>query len=162
MATIFVILALIQTNLATIFYIQQTLFVALSAFFQLIKMPKTSKFFGTWAAFDAGRAIRWIGPILQRVIDMRKVASGGIVALALLSLNGCALLKTADFWDTAKEVCIVALTARDDVKTEAKARNLTVLCNLSDVIEQFVIDDSDPKASGERAMSAAKARGLQR
>lgn len=168
MATLFVILSLIQANLGSIIFIQQSLFSALSAFFQLIKMPKTSKFFGTFSAFDAGRAVRWLGPILQKIIDMRKVANVGIVALAVVMFSGCGLLKDPSFWDTAKEVCVAALTVRDDVKAGAVARGITgqeyasVLCNLSDVIEQFVVDDRDPKASGDRAMLHARAMGLVR
>lgn len=60
MAIIFAIVVFIQQNLSAILQIQQATFFALSALFQLLKMPRTSKFFGTFGV-DGGRLLRWIG-----------------------------------------------------------------------------------------------------
>lgn len=60
MSTFFAILIFIQNNAAILLQLQQGLCFALSSLFQLLKMPRTSKFFGTFGV-DGGRLIRWAG-----------------------------------------------------------------------------------------------------
>lgn len=89
------------------------------------------------------------------------------VLFSVLLVSGCSTIKSPTFWDATKEVCKVALAASPEVQEEAKTRKLTgnewagFLCNLSDVIEQFAVDD-DPKKATERALFFTRARGLTR
>ena len=165
MATLFVILSLIQANLGTIIFIQQSLFSALSAFFQMIKMPKTSKFFGTFSAFDAGRAVRWLGPILQRIIDMRKVANVGIVALVMLSVSGCAWFKGAV--TAGQAACQTELANVPEVIAEAKVRGISVdqlvdaFCGMVDVASIFT-SEAKPGTARKAALPRNQAVTLLR
>jgi len=117
----------------------------------LAKLPPTS-----WQR----RAIRALHGFLNRVDPMVLV-----VALAIPLLSGCSILRSPTFWDGAKEACQIALTARPEVQSEAKRRNLTgnewasVLCNLSDVIEQYVVEPDVHKAT-DRALFFLRPKGL--
>lgn len=94
MATIFAILLFVQTNLGVIIQLQQGLFFALSTLFQLIKMPRTSKFFGTWAV-DGGRLIRWVTnpnrvAALKSIVALLPKAKANLALLVImLGISGC-------------------------------------------------------------------------
>lgn len=94
MATIFAILMFLQTNGATIIQVQQSVFFALSSLFQLMKMPKTSKFFGTWAV-DGGRLIRWLTnprrvAAFKSIVTLLPKAKANLTLLVImLGISGC-------------------------------------------------------------------------
>lgn len=98
-----------------------------------------------------------------------------IVAIALLVLPGCSFLRSPTFWDGVERACEVALAARPEVKAEAERRKLVLgefvgaLCQISDIIEPFVVDTntgakklSPNQSPADAAVEAAKAKGLVR
>jgi len=117
MATIFTILLFAQTNSAIIVQLQQGLFFALSALFQILKMPKTSKFFGTWAV-DGGRLIRWVtNP--KRVTELKSILSlfpktkANLTLLFIaIGLSGCGEKLPAES-PTATDIAISAVNLTD-------------------------------------------------
>jgi len=113
MATLFSILVFIQTNQASILAIQQGLFSALSALFQLLKCPKTSKFFGTFAV-DGGRIIRWIGGLN---VTQKFKANVALLFIAL-NLTACVATKPAEY-PTPVEVATAAVNLTDDALSTA-------------------------------------------
>lgn len=98
MSTFFAILIFIQNNAAILLQIQQGLCFALSSLFQLLKMPRTSKFFGTFGV-DGGRVIRWAGGLgltakpkswLEFAAKLAsKFKAGAVLLLVALSITAC-------------------------------------------------------------------------
>jgi hypothetical protein len=99
-------------------------------------------------------------------VTVKRITLGSLF-VAFLVLPGCSILKSPTFWDAAEKACILAMTTRQEVVDEAKARKLTgnewatVLCKISDVIEPFVVE-SDPKSAADRAILIVRPRGLVR
>lgn len=144
-----------------------------SGILQLAGKTGLSKIVGTVSVNDIGRVLRWLVPLVKRIYAewrLRRLASGAAkstTALLVLLASGCSILKSPTFWDTAQEACKVALSASPEVQAEAKSRKLTgnewaaVLCNISDIIEPFVVE-TDTKAATNRALLLARPKGLVR
>jgi hypothetical protein len=126
MSTFFTILLFIQNNAAMIVQIQQGICFALSSLFQLLRCPKTSKFFGTFGV-DGGRLIRWMGGLgltakpkswLEFAL---KVASKfkASAALLLVALNVSACSGKPANAPTPVEVVYAAVNLTDTAIAEA-------------------------------------------
>jgi len=132
--------------------------VAFAANVASTMVPKDSTL-GLWLAWLATM------PVKHAPKSAAKVAKIGTVLLALFAVSGCSILRSPTFWDATEKACQIALTARPEVQSEAKRRNLTgnewaaVLCNLSDVIEQYVVEPDVPKAT-DRALFFLRPKGL--
>jgi hypothetical protein len=81
------IINFIVANSAAIISIQQGLCVLGAAIFQMLGKPAVSKWFGTFAAFDLGRVIRWVSSMSEAKKAALKVSAASIcMGLCLL---GC-------------------------------------------------------------------------
>jgi len=121
MATIFTIITFIQLNQAAIVAIQQAVFFALSSLFQILKMPRTSKFFGTFAV-DGGRLIRWVGGLgiaskpkswLELVAKMASKLKAN-AALLLIAIGFVACVATKPATPTTVEIATAAVNLTDE------------------------------------------------
>jgi hypothetical protein len=123
MSTILTVLLFLQTNSSVILQLQQGAFFALSALFQVLKMPKTSKFFGTWAV-DGGRVIRWAvnpkrGTELKFILSLFAKPKANLSLLVIaFCLGGCGERLQAES-PTATEVAISAVNLTDTALASA-------------------------------------------
>lgn len=127
MSTFFAILIFIQNNAAILLQIQQGLCFALSSLFQMLKMPRTSKFFGTFGV-DGGRLIRWAGGLgltakpkswLEFAAKLAsKFKASAALLLIMLSASGCFSSKPVKA-PTTIEVANAAINLTDDAVSAA-------------------------------------------
>jgi hypothetical protein len=126
MSTFFENLLFIQNNAAAIVQIQQGLCFALSSLFQLLKCPKTSKFFGTFGV-DGGRLIRWAGGLgltakPKSWLELALKAAGKFKAsatLLLVALNVSACTDKPVNAPTTIEVVTAAVNMTDGAVSTA-------------------------------------------
>ncbi len=131
MATIFAIIVFVQNNLSFILQIQQGACFALSSLFQLLKMPKTSKFFGTFGV-DGGRLIRWVGGLgitskpkswLELVAKMAgKLKASAALLVIALGVSVCVPRQPAEA-PTPIEIATAAVNLTDEALVIAVETN---------------------------------------
>lgn len=141
----------------------------LSAVLQLAGKTTASKFVGGLpTAIDLGGIMRWIA---RGKVKLPIDTAGAIVLLACSSLllplcSGCQFWRDnkSEILADAEKWCVIALTATPEVKAEAAVRKLTgnqwatLLCQLPDIVEPFLIDAAE--VATPKAIGSAKAKGL--
>jgi len=91
------------------------------------------------------------------------------IALVAVMLSGCSWLQTHkdEIVDAAETACVLALTARQEIKTEAKLRGLTanewaaVVCKVPDVLDAFLVE-KDPKVAASEAVAVLAGKRMLR
>jgi len=92
-----------------------------------------------------------------------------IILATLLALSSCTWLQTHkdEIVDAAETACVLALTARQEIKTDAKLRGLTanewaaVVCKVPDVLDAFLVE-KDPKIAASEAVAVLSGKKMLR
>lgn len=155
-------------NLAIILIIWQSLFIALSGICQLLKFTTASKLFGTFAAFDLGRAIRFAIAFFEMLEASKKaqlaksIAKYGLVIFLAALSSGCSFLRSPTFWIGVEKTCEVAIALTPEAKARALATGTPVesvaelVCGIADVLEPFVREESEKRAGRKLAVPAVR------
>lgn len=161
------IIQYISDNLAAIILIWQSLFIALSGACELFGWTKLSKFFGTTAALDLGRVLRYLRLIIEFAYASKKAQTAKSIAkcslvVSLLALSGCSFLRSPTFWDGIEKTCEVSIALTPEAKARALATGTPVesvaelVCGIADVLEPFVREESEKRAGRKLAVPAVR------